>query len=65
MNIVILEQPSHAQFSDNWSEKEMDNYSARTLLNKFKKGFKFDISSLYQINNISAHIEYKLGFVLR
>ena len=65
MNIVILEQPSHAQFSDNWSEKEMDNYSARTLLNKFKKGFKFDISSLYQINNISAHMEYKLGFVLR
>lgn len=65
INIVMLEQPSHAQFSKEWVQNKMHLFSPESLLNKFEEGYKIDISQLYKINNISAHIEFEPMFIKR
>lgn len=48
--------------SDN---RNMNLFSPEELLSKYEKGYKIDISSLYQIQNRSAHIEYMPRFISR
>ncbi|HLB52247.1 MAG TPA: hypothetical protein VJK48_00875 [Chlamydiales bacterium] len=43
----------------------MNAYTVDELLNFFEEGKKIDISPLYQIANLSPHIEYDLPFIPR
>lgn len=40
-------------------------YTAQELQDKFDNGYKIDISDLYKIENISAHMEYEPKFIKR
>lgn len=45
------------------NNRNMNSFSPAELLTIFNDGFKMDINPLYQINNISAHIEYEPTFI--
>jgi hypothetical protein len=42
-----------------------DEFKPQELLNLFLDGYKMDISSLFQVKNRSAHMEYHPQFILR
>ena len=62
MNIVIIEQPSYHQFTEEWKSKFSDIYSLNNLLKRFLLGERFNIDELFKIKNPAPHIEYNLSF---
>lgn len=50
---------------NNSENRNMNLFSPEELLSKYEKGYKIDISPLYQIQNRSVHMEYIPRFIPR
>ncbi len=61
----IINIPFNIVSSYVWKNREMEGYDVMELLEQFEAGLKIDFSSLYKIENHSAHMEWEPLFIER
>jgi len=63
VNLVQWDGPNWNQFSKQWREKKLSQYTPEKLLQKFNEGFRIDIHELRGIRNSAPHMEYDFKFI--
>lgn len=62
-NSKIVNLPLN-RVQNEWNNRSME-ISAAALLSTFQEGYRLDIAPLFQIKNLSAHMEYEPTFIQR
>ncbi len=64
-NSKIVNIPLNIVSEYEYENRQLNLYTAEDLQQKFEDGLKLDISPLYNVKNISAHIDYDPNFIPR